>query len=192
MAAPILWTHDSLFPPTPNSASKARDFVRERLCEHDLLYLVTNVQIVVTDLVTNFIKHTMKPVVVTLEALPFGVHLTVGTGHQSPHVADASRTRHCLVELSSTEAHAAELDGVGESTWAIFPIRPMLMTAESDAIGEHPTAPPPRHPRSHGRRDTFAIPVSGPPKDGLPHVRWIRSPSNNRRTRRAGIPEHPR
>ena len=100
-------------------------------------YLIEDIQLVVTDLVMNTIWNEATPVAITLEAMPFGVTLTVRAQPAVP----APRAPHGLggetwpaglhfVERLSTDwgVHTTGPDP-GESTWATFPIEPVLMTA---------------------------------------------------------------
>ena len=142
MAAPIVWAYDFRYEPDGISASVARDFVRRHLSAHRLPYLIEDIQLVVSDLVMNALWNAAAPVTITLEAMPFGVTLTVRAQPAVP----APRAPHGLggeiwpaglrlVELLSTDwgVHSTGPDP-GESTWATFPIQPVLMTAKPGQI----------------------------------------------------------
>jgi hypothetical protein len=117
----------------------ARDFVARHLAEHRLTYLVDDIEVVVSDLVTNSIRNAAVPVVVSLEQMYFGVLLIVGIASGAPATSAAETIEPetwagglRLIELLSNEwgVDAGGAD-VGAATWATFRIEPMLMTASS-------------------------------------------------------------
>ena len=139
MASPIVWTYDVRHEPEAISAVKARDFVRRHLSTHRMPYLIEDLQLVVTDLVMNTIWNAATPVAITLEAMPFGVTLTVRArpAVPAPRIPNGLGGETWpgglrLVELLSTDwgVHSTGPDP-GESTWATFPIQPVLMTSAS-------------------------------------------------------------
>ncbi|MGZ4490098.1 MAG: ATP-binding protein [Nocardioidaceae bacterium] len=77
MVPTALWSHESTFPPDVGSVPKARDFVGQHLVEHDLSYLVEDVQLVVSELATNATMHARTPFAVSLEQLVRVVRLSV-------------------------------------------------------------------------------------------------------------------
>ena len=143
MASTVLWEHTSRYEPEAISASMARDFVARHLAEHRLGYLVDDIAVVVSDLVTNSIRDSAVPVAVSLEQMYFGVLLIVGIasggGSEAAPTAATEAVRSetwdgglRLVELLSNEWGVdAGGAGVGAATWATFRTEPMLMTASS-------------------------------------------------------------
>ena len=143
MPSRILWAHDCRSEPEPISAATARDFVRRHLAAHQLPYLIEDIQLVVSDLVTNAHRNARTPVSITLEAMPFGVTLTVQAQLAPPQprmpldelMAETWPGGLRLVELLSTDwgvdSAGADQGGIRETTWATFPIQPVLMTTES-------------------------------------------------------------
>ena len=143
MASTVLWEHASRYEPEAISASLARDFVARHLAEHRLAYLVEDIEVVVSDLVTNSIRDAAVPVAVSLEQMYFGVLLIVGIASGAGSEAAPTGATETiepetwdgglrLVELLSNEwgVDAGGAD-VAAATWATFRIEPMLMTASS-------------------------------------------------------------
>ena len=139
MAATVLWEHASRYEPEAISASMARHFVARHLAEHRLAYLVEDVEVVVSDLVTNSIRDAAAPVAVSLEQMYFGVLLIVGVASEASANSATEPTGPetwagglRLVELLSSEwgVDSGGAD-VAPTTWATFRIEPMLMTASS-------------------------------------------------------------
>jgi anti-sigma regulatory factor (Ser/Thr protein kinase) len=123
------WSHETVLAPEPVSASKARDFICEHLVAHDLLYLVEDVQLVVSELATNAMVHAGTPFAVTLSEGKGVVLLAVRDGSTSvparatPLVMDMGGRGLMLVELLSGE-WGASTDGSGsKSVWASFATR---------------------------------------------------------------------
>jgi anti-sigma regulatory factor (Ser/Thr protein kinase) len=136
MTSAILWSHEAPFTPDALSASSARDFVCHHLVEHDLLYLVEDVRLVVSELVTNAVVHAQTPLVVTVQGLHFCVIVTVQDDSVSPPrtvVANATDTAgrglDLVEQLSSHWGVSASVDG-GKHVWALFATRPILMTPQ--------------------------------------------------------------
>src|SRR5690349_11842567 len=77
MATQPLWTSAIQLAPEALSASRARDFVRRHLLGHDLPYLIHDVQLAVSELVTNSALHACTLIDVTIEEDLFCVLLTV-------------------------------------------------------------------------------------------------------------------
>ena len=53
----IIWFETLVLPPDSKSARQARDFVCANLTSHDLLYLVDDIRLVVSELVTNALRY---------------------------------------------------------------------------------------------------------------------------------------
>ena len=138
MATTVLWEHAARYEPEAISASLARDFVARHLAEHRLAYLVDDIEVVVSDLVTNSMREAAVPVAVSLEQMYFGVLLIVGIASQAPAKRATETIPETwdgglrLVELLSS-AWGVDAGGadVSPTTWATFRIEPMLMTASS-------------------------------------------------------------
>lgn len=131
------WSHETVLAAEPASASKARDFVCEHLVAHDLLYLVEDVRLVASELVTNAMVHARTPFVVTLSERDGVVRLAIRDGSTSvpvrttPQVMDMGGRGLMLVELLSHE-WGASTDGSGsKSVWASFTTR----TRPGPAVG---------------------------------------------------------
>ena len=59
----IIWFETLFIAPETTSAREARDFVCTHLTRHDLLYLVDDIRLVVSELVTNAVVHAQPPVI---------------------------------------------------------------------------------------------------------------------------------
>jgi anti-sigma regulatory factor (Ser/Thr protein kinase) len=57
--------------PSATPPAEARAFVELHLTHHELRYLVDDIRLVVSELVTNAVVHASTPVKVGIEALPF-------------------------------------------------------------------------------------------------------------------------
>ena len=144
MTVSVLWSSDVLLPPDTGSPARARDFVARRLAEHDLTYLVDDVRLVASELVSNAVVHARSPVRVSVDELLFCVRLTVfdecgdalviplprrpdgeGEGGRGLRVVDA-----CSSDWGSDVA----LSG-GKSVWALFPVRPRSSWVGDDRPG---------------------------------------------------------
>jgi anti-sigma regulatory factor (Ser/Thr protein kinase) len=123
------WSHDIELAAEPLSASKAREFVCLRLVEHDLLYLVDEVQLVASELATNAIVHANTPFIVSLSAVDQTVLLAIRDGSRSvpvgarPQVIDMGGRGLMVVQLLS-HGWGVSSDGRGsKSVWASFAMR---------------------------------------------------------------------
>jgi anti-sigma regulatory factor (Ser/Thr protein kinase) len=128
MAQP-LWVREAHLNPEPRSAALARDFVGDELRQHDLRYLVLDVQLVVSELVTNAVRHARTTVDVTLEEQPFCVVLTVHDDIPATPVMrapGASETggRGLMIVRGVSVDWGVELDPQGgKSVWVMFGLR---------------------------------------------------------------------
>ncbi|QWZ09924.1 ATP-binding protein [Nocardioides panacis] len=121
------WSHDIDLDDRSASASRARAFVRRRLEEHCLSPLGDDVQVVVSELVTNAVRHARTPVTVTLHAFDLTLLLEVQDGSAvrpargaAPDVlATHGRGLHIVGILSRDWGTDALPDG-GKSVWAEF------------------------------------------------------------------------
>lgn len=123
------WSHETVLAAEPVCAHTARDFVCEHLVAHDLLYLVEDVRLVTSELVTNAMVHARTPIVVTLSQTNGIVRLTVRDGlslvpvKAVPQLMDMNGRGLMLVELLSEKwGVSTESDG-SKSVWASFAIR---------------------------------------------------------------------
>ena len=123
------WSHEAVLMAEPVSASRARDFVCLHLVEHDLLYLVEDIRLVVGELATNAMVHAGTPFTVTLSARDGTVLLAVQDDSATipvkavPEAMDMRGRGLILVEALSRE-WGANTDGAGsKSVWASFATR---------------------------------------------------------------------
>ena len=130
------WTHETVLPGEAASASRARDFVCLHLIEHELLYLVEDVRLVVSELATYAVLEGRLPFLVTLQGSDESVLLTGQDGSrctpgesedqvdaQENARADARGHRLAVVESASREwGVRREPDGT-RSVWASFDVR---------------------------------------------------------------------
>ena len=137
MSQNLLWTHETALAPVTTSASEARAFVQAHLVEHGLSYLVEDVRLVVSELVTNAVLHARTPLTLRIEGLHFCVMVSVQD--QSPSVpvvtdedrdATSGRGLDIIEQFSDFWGLDAGTDG-GKSVWASFARRPVLMTSRS-------------------------------------------------------------
>jgi anti-sigma regulatory factor (Ser/Thr protein kinase) len=72
-----MWSHDVRLDAEPQSAAKARAFVRRHLTENRLPHLVDTVLLVACELITNGIVHARTPLTLTLSRTETVVTLSV-------------------------------------------------------------------------------------------------------------------
>jgi anti-sigma regulatory factor (Ser/Thr protein kinase) len=130
-----VWAYDLKLPAHASSASTARAFVGRHLVEHDLPYLMHDVQLVVSELATNAVAHAGTPFSLRLSACAHSVLLKVQDG--SPHLPvqgagapldTGGRGLTILNALSSGCGVTVHADG-GKTVWAAFDNRRELATA---------------------------------------------------------------
>ena len=133
MTAQVVWSSDVDFQPVTWAPAQARDFVARRLAEHELAYLVDDVRLVVSELVTNAVVHAQTPIRVSVAQLLFCVRLTVfDESADLPVVplarqldSDAVGGRGLWVTEACSSDWGTELGRAGEkAVWALFPVRP--------------------------------------------------------------------
>lgn len=136
-----IWFETLVLEPDNASPRVARDFVCTHLVSHDLLYLVNDIRLVVSELVTNALVHARPPVILSMQEQRLDVLVTVSDKSPELPVArphspnDASGRGLAIVEEFSREwGINTRLDG-GKSVWATFPKR-----ARRDARYEAATA----------------------------------------------------
>jgi len=133
------WSHETVLPAEPISASLAREFVGSHLVTHDLLHLVDDVALVVSELATNAVVHAHTQFTLTLSRQNGSVLLSLQDASTSlpvmatPELSDTGGRGLLLVELLS-RAWGTSADRHGlKSVWATFPSRPAPL---------EPTPPP--------------------------------------------------
>ncbi|WGL50807.1 ATP-binding protein [Nocardioides sp. BP30] len=135
METTLHWSHHLLLPCAPDSAARARFFIRGELVEHDLTHLSDDVELVVGELASNAIVHARTPFSVSLAANT--VFVLVRVRDQAPAstlrppradfltATDPARIGGrglLLVEVfSSSWGVEPERDG-GKTVWATFSI----------------------------------------------------------------------
>jgi anti-sigma regulatory factor (Ser/Thr protein kinase) len=126
MARMTDWSHRATFPAEAGSAGRAREFVRDRLVEHDLRYLVDDVRLVTSELATNATVHARTAFTIRLERLGGVVFLAVRDGSVSPphtgdiDVSDTHGRGLLVVEQTSHDWGVAAGPGRTKSVWASF------------------------------------------------------------------------
>jgi anti-sigma regulatory factor (Ser/Thr protein kinase) len=120
------WSDETVLSGDAISASRARDFVCFRLVEHALLYLVEDMRLVVSELVTNAIEHARTPLLVRIEQESQVVLLTVqdrslDLPHERfPEVQNAGGRGLFIVDLLSRDWGVTVGPGRQKSVWATF------------------------------------------------------------------------
>ena len=123
------WSHATALPGVPGSVSRARHFVFSRLVEHRLSHLVDDVQLVVSELAANAVRHARTPFKVILEKAGNSVLLSVQDGSPSrpAHVATddlgTAGRGVSIVDLVSQDWGVTDGPGEGKSVWASFAAR---------------------------------------------------------------------
>ncbi len=116
------WSHQVDLAAEPASAGLARDFVSLQLSSHNLLDLVQDIRVVVSELATNALLHAQTPFVVTLSMTGGMVLLTLQDGSQllpiqsAASVTDLNGRGLMIVELLSHEWGIS----TDESHWVSF------------------------------------------------------------------------
>jgi anti-sigma regulatory factor (Ser/Thr protein kinase) len=133
MTASVVWANELHVPPATTSAAQARDFVESYCSRQDLPYLVDDLRLVVSELVTNAVLHARTRIRVRIEELPFCVRLTVYD--ESLDVPPLNLARRVsaedengrglwLVDACSADWGTDLYGDEGKSTWAHFVLRP--------------------------------------------------------------------
>ncbi len=122
----LLWSHDTELAAQAISASRARAFVRGHLVDHGLSHLSDEIQLVVSELVTNALMHAQTPLTVALRACEQSVLVEVRDGSSSGprqrtarHLDTGGRGISIVDMLSRDWGVTAAPDG-GKSVWATF------------------------------------------------------------------------
>lgn len=127
-----LWSHRTVLRADLSNVADARQFVQQRLLEHDLVFLVEDVVLAASELATIAIPDAPGEVTLTLVGVEDSVVLTVRPGPPPSAPQRAARTRRhasmtesaarglAVVSLVSRECGVnVDADGV-ESVWASF------------------------------------------------------------------------
>ena len=122
----IEWFETLVLSPDEVSAREARDFVSAHLASHDLLLMVDDIRLVVSELVTNALLHARPPVIVNIQEHRVDVLVTVSDASATRPVALTSeatalngRGLFIVEQVSSQWGTNPRVDG-GKSVWAIF------------------------------------------------------------------------
>ena len=123
------WSSDMHLTAQPISASRAHDFVRLHLGEHLLSYLTGDVELVVSELVTNAVVHAQAPVRVSLQAFEQTLLLEVEDGSQVGPVRvvaqflDTGGRGLAIVNVLSRDWGVDARTQGGKSVWAEFDLQ---------------------------------------------------------------------
>ena len=136
-----VWSHDIHLDDQPLSASQARAFVRQQLVGHGLAYLTDEVELVVSELATNAMRHARTAFTVSLHAFEDTLLLEVEDGSQTwparaatTHILDTHGRGPTIVALVCRDwGMDALLDG-GKSVWGEFSL------TEQHTLGPRATA----------------------------------------------------
>jgi anti-sigma regulatory factor (Ser/Thr protein kinase) len=134
-------------PPTPAAVTLARKFCRQLLETWRVGPTVLDeVEVVVSELVTNAVRHSDDPIEVSLECPPNVIRVEVtDSSHRMPVTRDANPTyeptegRGLVIVQSLASRWGIESEGLGKTVWCEFdlPTGP----APSRARGQNDTAP---------------------------------------------------
>ena len=80
VAEQMLWSAESALAAQPTSASAARVFVGEHLAAHGLGHMVDDIQLVVSELVTNALVHARTPLMLSIQAFEHSLLVAVRDG----------------------------------------------------------------------------------------------------------------
>lgn len=122
------WSHEAVYDAQPESAAKARAFVRDCLELHDKPSLIEAMRLVVSELATNALTHARTPFTVGIRGDEASVVLTVRDGSssvptpQNAKVFDSGGRGLAIVQhLSRDWGFAAPAGGL-KSVWASFDV----------------------------------------------------------------------
>ena len=133
MSFSAVWAYELQVAPAPTSPAQARRFAERHLIQHDLDYLIDDVGLVVSELVTNAVVHARTRIRVRLEELLFCVQLTVydqSVDLPVPRLAgrvsaDEEGGRGLWIVDACSADWGTDLGGEeGKGTWAMFAMRP--------------------------------------------------------------------
>lgn len=121
-----MWSHHTELPARATSASQARHFVRHHLVEHDMPFLVDDVELVTSELATNALVHARTHFEVTLAACSESVVLQVDDRSRSAPIRvaaaplDTSGRGITIVDLLSRDWGVTLRPDGCTSVWAAF------------------------------------------------------------------------
>ena len=134
MAHPLFWSHQTTLDPDIGSVSLARDFVGETLLGHDLPVMVTDIRLVVSELVAVVIAHHGdEPFTVMLRGGGGAVVLVVQNGfaNEVEHLASDDPVDDAGDPLLAATKNLSHRYGVedlmnhgGAAAWASFDVTP--------------------------------------------------------------------
>ena len=133
MTEPVAWSKELHVAPDSTSPAQARRYVEEFLDQKDLGYLLDDVRLVVSELVTNAAVHARTRIRVTIEEMPFCVKLTVYDQSVDVPVkslasrvsADDESGRGLWIVDACSADWGVDLPEDGEKCiWALFAVQP--------------------------------------------------------------------
>jgi anti-sigma regulatory factor (Ser/Thr protein kinase) len=128
MSVQCRWSHETHLAAQAISASQSRVFASRHLLAHDLVDIVDEVQLVVSELSTNAILHAQTPFTLSLRA--FDATLRLEVADESNHVPslvvtgslDTYGRGMALVQALSRDWGVEHRTSDGKSVWAEFDI----------------------------------------------------------------------
>lgn len=112
----------TLLPPRPSSAGVAREVVAWQLHEWHIECLCEDASVIVTELISNAVRHARTAVELKMVHLPDGVRMEVRDGSRKPlrkrpcgQDDEGGRGLHLVDALSSR--HGVDDDGDGKRVW---------------------------------------------------------------------------
>ena len=128
--------------PVPESAAAARDFVEDTLDEWGLREVVDDVRLVVSELVTNVIRHARTRATVTLRRHGRRVRLAVGDeapitarvgGYEEPEQLQDGRGHGLVLVKALSDDWGVDLDSRGKSVWAEWDVASTAVDVPNEA-----------------------------------------------------------
>ena len=141
----VVWSSDVHLSPKMTSPAHARDFVGQRLAEHGLTYLIDDVRLVASELVTNAAVHARTRIKVSVAELLFCVRLTVFDDCVDLLVRptaggpddDAEGGRGLWITQACSSGWGTDMGHGWKSVWALFPVRPQSSWIEASNLDPH-------------------------------------------------------
>ena len=171
MTVQVVWSSGVDFLPETRSPAQARDFVTRRLAEHELAYLIEDVRLVVSELVSNAVAHAQTPIRVSVAELLFCLRLTVSDDSADLRFipparqvdGDAEGGRGLWVTEACSYDWGTDLGSAGgKAVWALFPVRPKSSWVEAGSSTVTVPVQSPRRPlSSHNGVPRLPTSVSG-------------------------------
>jgi len=128
-------TLGTLLPPVPESAQASRQFVATTLGGWELSQLIDDVELIVSELVTNAVAYAREPIMLTLTARPSTVRVEVEDDSpawpipRNGSAKDEAGRGLVLVGAMSRAWGVRAVDGIGKAVWADVPIDEPLAVA---------------------------------------------------------------